>query len=41
MIVSLRTMTAPNGPPLFARFFSSASATALHKCLFAHQPIAS
>src|SRR5262245_46989832 len=28
MIVSLRTMTAPNGPPLFARIFSSASATA-------------
>src|SRR5262249_30717577 len=28
MIVSLRTMTAPNGPPLLARIFSSASATA-------------
>src|SRR5262249_53483430 len=28
MIVLFRTMTAPNGPPLFARIFSSASATA-------------
>ena len=28
MIVSLRTMTAPNGPPLFARIFSRASAAA-------------
>src|SRR5712692_5827645 len=28
MIVLFRTMTAPNGPPLFVRIFSSASATA-------------
>src|SRR5258708_7428473 len=28
MIVLLRTMTAPNGPPLFVRIFSSASAIA-------------
>jgi hypothetical protein len=27
MIVLFRTMTAPNGPPLFARIFSIASAT--------------
>src|SRR5215475_15604330 len=28
MMVPLRTITAPNGPPLFARIFSSESATA-------------
>src|SRR5258707_3142167 len=28
MIVLLRTMTAPNGPPLFVRIFSSASTIA-------------
>ena len=28
MILLFRTMTAPNGPPLFARIFSSASVTA-------------
>src|SRR5262249_52574345 len=34
MMVPLRTITAPNGPPLFARIFSSDRA--LHECLFGH-----